>query len=186
MSESGKTVEELAKNHGYEKANPVIRSMYPSKSRGQMAAEFSESFLLGCRTRQAEVDGLKKQALTLSKQIVENGKREHEATELAINFQSQLSVARSNYQETVDDLRSQLTAANGKLKKAYRFILSNERRGGAAGQMMTSFVCFRCDQDCVHSDTAVPTFCRDCANFIRKEWRDERDAIALQDDKESV
>lgn len=39
--------DELAKTMGNRHANPVIRSMYPSKSRGQMAGEFSQLYSLG-------------------------------------------------------------------------------------------------------------------------------------------
>ncbi len=39
--------DELAKEQGRRHANPVIRSMYPSKSRGEMAREFAQLFALG-------------------------------------------------------------------------------------------------------------------------------------------
>jgi len=111
MSESGKTVESILDQCGYElKHHDKILQVDIDQWTRRCIEEALAS-------HKAEVDGLKKQALTLSKQIVENGKREHEATELAINFQSQLSVARSNYQETVDDLRSQLTAAHSRIEK---------------------------------------------------------------------
>ena len=42
-----KTVEEKAIEHGKEKANPVIRSMYPHMSRGEAAREFAHSYQIG-------------------------------------------------------------------------------------------------------------------------------------------
>lgn len=48
-----------ADKHGYKKAQPVIRSMYPSESRGVMALHFSESFKAGWNARDAEVKALR-------------------------------------------------------------------------------------------------------------------------------
>lgn len=45
----------LAEEIGNRLANPIIRSMYPSKSRGQMAREFAQAFALGYDSRDGEV-----------------------------------------------------------------------------------------------------------------------------------
>lgn len=39
--------DELANEQGDRHANPIIRSMYPSRSRGQMAREFGQLFSIG-------------------------------------------------------------------------------------------------------------------------------------------
>ena len=54
-----KTILEAAEEMGRRHANPEIRSMYPSTSRGDMAKQFAQLFALGWDARAAEVSSLK-------------------------------------------------------------------------------------------------------------------------------
>lgn len=58
-----------------------------------------------------------------------------------------------------------------KLGKAFRIIAGLQNRGGGAGQILTGYQCFRCDQEKTHSDTAVPIICPKCVKEIRDKWR---------------
>ena len=51
-------IDVLAEKHGKLKATPVIRSMYPSKSRGEMSREFSESYKAGYQAAMKENEKL--------------------------------------------------------------------------------------------------------------------------------
>lgn len=61
--EAEKARDKMAIQQGDNHANPIIRSMYPSKSRGEMAREFAQLFAVGWNAcwkyRDAEVAKLK-------------------------------------------------------------------------------------------------------------------------------
>lgn len=54
--EQTKRMEELADEQGRRHALPEIRSMYPSKSRGEMSREFSQLFVLGYSAAMADAE----------------------------------------------------------------------------------------------------------------------------------
>mgnify|MGYP000856729480 FL=1 len=41
-----------------------------------------------------------------------------------------------------------------------------QNKGCIAGQAMTEYQCRNCDQEFLHSNTAVPVFCRDCTKDL--------------------
>lgn len=65
-----KNVEELAVEHGRLKATPVIRSMYPSISRGEMTELFADSFRIGYQSRDQEMNDMGERITELSKTVI--------------------------------------------------------------------------------------------------------------------
>lgn len=66
-----------------------------------------------------------------------------------------------------------------KMQTLFEIALSYQNRcsGGIAGQAFTQFVCLRCDQECMHPNTATPIICDDCVKEVRKA-RSARQALA--------
>lgn len=81
--------DEMAKEWGDRHAIPIIRSLYPSKSRGEMAREFSQLFTLGWDACAKDAEAREAQLVNLVREFksavdslfskIEHGDTEHRA-----------------------------------------------------------------------------------------------------------
>lgn len=121
IDHENKTVEQRAKEYGRKIANPVIRSMYPSKSRGEMADEFAYAFATGYNSRNEEINKLKEQLNVQEKLLHEmHGKLlDKDCPEVKLNLEIYtLKLKCEAYEKELNNLKAKETAKriNGELR----------------------------------------------------------------------
>ncbi len=72
---------------------------------------------------------------------------------------------------------TEVVVSKAVLDKLYRIAVGFDmrNRGGLAGQAFTEYTCLYCLSDKAHPNTNAPNLCPDCADQIKKQYREAKE-----------